>query len=414
MLKCAGRFARRTFSRLRADMGRTADNRRNPSKKERFNMRRVILAALALFAAFSLTACAGRNVVNGQPEDGSTTQVAEIPNPFQEFRTYAEARDAAGYDFAAPEKVDGYPNISYGVMDGGGMFQIVYGNGAESVTVRKAPGGGDISGDYKQYAQESSVTTPGLPDVTLKGDDALAFLAIWMDAERGYAYSVSASGGMEYDALLTLAMGIQTGEAAQENDASAEGAWTVNAGEASPEGNPAAISAFNQANEAIDSVYEPLAYLGAQALEGNSYQFLCRDTTTESGAPASYEIVTVYENPQGDAEIIESVLLPELAEVGGEAESGWKVNGGDVSLEAHEEAKAAFEKSIEGVSGAKYEAVAYLASQESASGENYMLFCRITPDGSDAVPFFSVATVYTDWEGNAEITDVTDMNFDEE
>ncbi|MBR0281939.1 MAG: hypothetical protein IJQ81_10160, partial [Oscillibacter sp.] len=68
-------------------------------------MRRVILAALALFAAFSLTACARRNVVNGQPDDGNTTEVAEIPNPFQEFRTYAEARDAAGYDFAAPEKV---------------------------------------------------------------------------------------------------------------------------------------------------------------------------------------------------------------------------------------------------------------------------------------------------------------------
>ena len=374
-------------------------------------MRRVILATLALFAAFSLTACAGRNVVNGQPDDGNTMQVAELPNPFQEFRTYAEARDAAGYDFAAPEKVDGYPNVSYGVMDGGEMFQIVYGNGAESVTARKAPGGGDISGDYKQYAQESSVTTPGLPDVTLKGDDALAFLAVWMDPERGYAYSLTASGGMEYDALLTLAIGIQTGEAAQENDASAEGAWTVNAGETPPDDNPAAMSAFEKANEAIGSVYEPLAYLGAQALEGNSYQFLCRDTT-ESGAPASYEIVTVYENPQGDAEIIESVLLPELAEVGGEAESGWKVNGGDVLLEANEKVRTAFEKSLEGVSGAKYEAVAYLASQE-ADGENYMIFCRVTPDVSDAVPFFTVATVYTDSEGNAEITDVTDANFDE-
>ena len=377
-------------------------------------MRRVISAVLALSAAFSLTACAGRNVVNGQPDDGNAAQVAELPNPFQEFRTYAEARDAVGYDFAAPEKADGYPNVSYGVMDGGEMFQIVYSNGAESVTARKAPGGGDISGDYKQYAQESSVTTPGLPDVTLKGDDALAFLALWTDAERGYAYSLAASAGMDYDALQTLAVGIQTGEAASDESEPVEGDWTVNAGEASPDDNPAAMSAFNQANEAIDSVYEPLAYLGAQALEGNSYQFLCRDTTTESGAPASYEIVTVYENPQGDAEIIESVLLPELAEVGGEAESGWKVNGGDVSLEANEKIRAAFEKSLEGVSGAKYEAVAYLASQETANGENHMLFCRVTPDAPDAVPFFSVATVYADWEGNAEITDVTDMNFDEE
>ena len=375
-------------------------------------MRRVISAVLALSAAFSLTACAGRNVANVQPDDGNTTQVAELPNPFQEFRTYAEARDAAGYDFAAPEKADGYPNVSYGVMDGGEMFQIVYSNGAESVTTRKAPGGGDISGDYKQYAQESSVTTPGLPDVTLKGDDALAFLALWTDAERGYAYSLAASAGMDYDALQTLAVGIQTGEAASDESEPVEGDWTVNAGELSPDKNPAAADAFRKANAGIESDREPLAYLGGQVLDGNSYQFLCRDTTDEGGAP--YEIVTVYENPQGGAKILERVALPELAQVGGEAPDSWKVNRGDVSPEANEKVSAAFEKSLESVVGGDYEAVAYLASQENASGENYMLFCRVTPDAPDALPFFSVATVYTDWEGNAEITDVTDMNFDEE
>ena len=293
------------------------------------------------------------------------------------------------------------------------MFRIVYGNGADSVTVRKAPGAGDISEDYGNYAEETVTVTPGLPDVTLKGNNGKAFLALWTDAESGYAYSVSASAGMEYDALRTLAMGIQTGEAAFLYDSeSVEGDWIVNDGEVSPDENPAATDVFQKANEGMESVREPLAYLGGQVLDGNSYQFLCRDTSGESGAP--YEIVTVYENPLGDAEIIERVVLPELAENVGESEGGWTVNRGYVSPEAHEEVKAAFEKSLEGVNGAKYEAVAYLASQESASGENYMLFCRVTPDGYDAVPFFSVATVYTDSEGNAEITDVTDMDFDEE
>ena len=376
-------------------------------------MRRGILAVLALFAAFSLTACAGRNIVNQQPDDGNTTQTAELPNPFQEFRTYAEARAAAGYDFAAPEKVEGYPDVSYGVSGGGAMFRIVYGNGADSVTVRKAPGAGDISEDYGNYAEETVTVTPGLPDVTLKGNGGKAFLALWTDAESGYAYSVSASAGMEYDALQTLAMGIQTGEAAFLYDSEpVEGEWTVNDGEVSPDENPAATDVFQKANEGMESVREPLAYLGGQVLDGNSYQFLCRDTSGESGAP--YEIVTVYEDLQGNAEIIERVALPELAGVGGEAPDSWTVNRGYVSLEAHEEVKAAFEKSLAGVSGAKYEAVAYLASQESASGENYMLFCRVTPDGYDAIPFFSVATVYTDSEGNAEITDVTDMDFDGE
>ena len=374
-------------------------------------MRRVISAVLALSAAFSLTACAGRNVVNGQPDDGNTTQVAELPNPFQEFRTYAEARDAAGYDFAAPEKIDGYPIVSYGVAGGGQMFRIVYGNDAESVTARKAPGAGDISEDYSNYAEETVVVMLGLPDVTLKGNGGRAFLALWTDAERDYAYSLAASAGMDYNALRTLAVGIQTGEAASDESEPAEGDWTVNAGELLPDKNPAAADAFRKANDGISN-REPLAYLGGQVLDRNSYQFLCRDTADEGGAP--YEIVTVYENPQGEAEILERVALPELAQVGGEAPDNWKVNRGDVSLEGNEKVSAAFEKSLENVSGGDYEAVAYLTAQESASGENYMLFCRVTPDSSDAVPFFSVATVYTDWEGNAEITDVTDINFDEE
>ena len=373
-------------------------------------MRKILSALLALAAAFSLTGCAGRNTVDGQPDEGNTTQVTEISSLFEKFQTYEEARDAAGYDFAAPEMIDGYPDVSYGVMDGGEMFQIVYSNGMDSVTARKAPGGGDISEDYKQYADESTVTTPGLPDVTLKGDGTLTFLALWTDTERGYAYSLAASGGMEYDVLQTLTVGIQIKEAAK---VSGEGSWTVNSGEVSPDSNPAAMYAFHKANMAIKSVYEPLAYLGCQVLDGNSYQFLCRTTTVESGAPVSYEIVTVYENPQGDAEITENIVLPELSEISGDGADSWTVNNGDISLDANEEVKSAFEKSLESVNGAKYEAVAYLASQE-AGGKNYMIFCRVTPDDADAVPFFTVATVYTDSEGNAEITDVTDANFDGE
>ena len=62
--------------------------------------------------------------------------------------------------------------------------------------------------------------------------------------------------------------------------------------------------------------------------------------------------------------------------------------------------------------GAGYEPVAYLACQV-VSGMNYKMFCRTTPIIPDAEPFFTVVTVYADLEGNAEVTDITNVDLAE-
>ena len=189
------------------------------------------------------------------------------------------------------------------------------------------------------------------------------------------------------------------------------GGWTVNSGDLSLDGNPDAKAAFEKATEGLAGyVYEPLAVLGSQLVAGMNYRILCRGTVVIPDAVPTYEIVTVYADLDGGAEITQSAVLPGLPAVpeGEEVTGAWSMNAGDPSLEGNPDVQAALDKALEGLAGARYEGVAYLASQVVA-GQNYLIFCRTTPVVPDPIPSFTVVTVYADLDGNAEITDVASL-----
>ena len=189
------------------------------------------------------------------------------------------------------------------------------------------------------------------------------------------------------------------------------GGWTVNSGDLSLDSNPDAKAAFEKATEGLAGyVYEPLAVLGSQVVAGMNYRILCRGTVVVPDAIPTYEIVTVYADLNGNAEITQSAVLPGLPEIpeGEDVTGAWSMNGGDPSLEGNPDVQAALDKALEGLVGANYEGVAYLASQVVA-GQNYLIFCRTTPVVPDPIPSFTVVTVYADLDGNAEITDVTSL-----
>ena len=71
-----------------------------------------------------------------------------------------------------------------------GLLEVIFKNGEESITFRKAKGNEDISGDYTLYDSETKVRINGR-DVTLKGSDACYTLAIWTDADSSYSLSLS-------------------------------------------------------------------------------------------------------------------------------------------------------------------------------------------------------------------------------
>lgn len=160
------------------------------------------------------------------------------------------------------------------------------------------------------------------------------------------------------------------------------GGWTI---QETAEISPEAQAAFDKAFEGLVGVrYTPLALLGTQLVSGTNYSFLCEALVVYPDAqPYFYAIASVYQNLQGEAEILNVVALnlPDIYESGeirdvGTGElpllGGWTVEG-DSAVD------------VDG-------AVLDLASQVVA-GKNHCVLCK----------GWTLCFVYEDLEGKTEI-----------
>ena len=148
---------------------------------------------------------------------GDNTQ---IPNPFVDCDTLADAAALAGFDIIVPDSVDGYEERAITAMENN-MIQVLYLHGDDQVCVRKAATDEDCSGDYKAYSEEKTVTV-GDKEVTMRGNNGKVMVAVW--SEGGYSYSIGiyaytqhndgvadpeSNSGMTEDAVTALAAQVQ-------------------------------------------------------------------------------------------------------------------------------------------------------------------------------------------------------------
>lgn len=129
------------------------------------------------------------------PTDGAATTTtedivigdnAQIPNPFVDCDTLADAAALAGFDIIVPDSVEGYEERTITAMEND-MIQVLYLHGDDEICVRKAAGDEDCSGDYNEYSEEKTVTV-GDREVTLRGNNGKVMVAVW--TEGGYSYSI--------------------------------------------------------------------------------------------------------------------------------------------------------------------------------------------------------------------------------
>ena len=189
------------------------------------------------------------------------------------------------------------------------------------------------------------------------------------------------------------------------------GGWEVNSGSLSidDDANKDAKEAFENATDGLEGYfYEPIAVLGRQVVAGTNYSILCRGTVVVPDAEPVFEIITIYEDLDGNTEITGD---REIFSGDSDAQGGYAVNDGEVSFEGNEDVKAAFDKAMESLVGADYEPVAYLGKQ-TVSGTNYMALMRVTPTAPDAEAEFDLVTVYENLDGNVEITDTETVLID--
>lgn len=123
---------------------------------------------------------------------------AQIANPFTACETVQEAIKIAGFEFEAPDSIEGYGSKKIQAIENQ-LIEIIYfsreDNSAKDknysvskvMRIRKSVGSEDISGDYNSYGQIKTVTVGGL-SVTVKGNEATVNTAVWTDG--GYSFAV--------------------------------------------------------------------------------------------------------------------------------------------------------------------------------------------------------------------------------
>ena len=173
--------------------------------------------------------------------------------------------------------------------------------------------------------------------------------------------------------------------------------------------------------QAIDGLvgaeYEPIAVIATQLVAGTNYAYLCTTTPVVPDAAPHWTIAVVYKDLQGNASLTNVADL-ELMDVkileqteSQMAVGAWEItepSGKPVMLPS-EEAQAAFEKATENYVGVDFKPIALLGTQLVA-GTNYKVLCRGTLSTGDASTYLYVVDVYADLQGNAEITNIGQLD----
>ncbi len=168
---------------------------------------------------------------------------------------------------------------------------------------------------------------------------------------------------------------------------------------------------FDKANEKLAGAqYEPIAVLETQVVAGANYLVLCKETATVPNAVTTYALVTLYADPEGNAEITDiknsGVAAPEAYDPENPVAGGYSE---PESYEVTEEVKTALKTSYKSVDGVSLEPKALLGTQIVA-GTNYRILCKSGPVVPNAASTYVIVTVYADLEGNAELTETVDFS----
>ena len=160
-----------------------------------------------------------------------------------------------------------------------------------------------------------------------------------------------------------------------------------------------AMSAFEKATEDLDGYrYDVAAVLGSQIVAGTNYLYLCRAEMVVPDAKPEYVILKVYEDLEGNAEITGNLRLLEGKE-------GWEYNDANPYMDENEEVKAAFDKALEGLTGAEYKPIAYIGYKDNS----YAVLTKITITSVE--PLTSLSMVYiTKTDSGAMIDDIYDID----
>ena len=132
-----------------------------------------------------------------------------MPNPFLDFTTIEEAVEAAGFDFAVPEDIEGVTPATYRTIPDQ-LIEVIYTDDFVELDLRKGADETEISGDYglDYYSEITTVEytiegTDETVEITYYGDDDLVSTVIW--TYDGHAYSITVNQPVAQELMYDLA-----------------------------------------------------------------------------------------------------------------------------------------------------------------------------------------------------------------
>lgn len=163
--------------------------------------------------------------------------------------------------------------------------------------------------------------------------------------------------------------------------------------------------------ELVGVTYTSVSTLATQVVAGTNYAFLCKGEVADAQGTTGWYVLVVYEDLSGKAELTsaEQVDLADVhvtddtADV--EAVGAWAVVMPEATELVPADAADAFAKAAEAYVGVDLRPLATLGTQVVA-GTNYLVLCAGEPTTANPVAQLYVAEVYSNLDGNAEITSV--------
>ena len=161
------------------------------------------------------------------------------------------------------------------------------------------------------------------------------------------------------------------------------GSWTINVtANGMPEKVATAMSKLNETM--LGAEYTPIAYLGSQLVNGTNHAVLAEQLVT-TGKDTKNVVVIIFNEKGMDCTLVN---IERVLETGG-------VDGGitvDVKTDIPAEAKAEFDKALEGFVGSTIKPFAYLGSQV-VNGVNYIFACEATSVTAEPITSVVLVTV---------------------
>ncbi|MEG2928720.1 MAG: hypothetical protein RR846_04140 [Oscillospiraceae bacterium] len=150
-------------------------------------MKKIIVYVLCAVMAVSLVGCATTPDSSGKSE-GEKEGGTQLANPFVDCETLTDAAKLSGFEITLPSAMpQGYSQDAIRAVKDD-MLEIIYKNADSSITLRKAKGSEDVSGDYTQYPETQALEIDKVT-VNTKGDKGLVNVAIWTQGEFSFSAS---------------------------------------------------------------------------------------------------------------------------------------------------------------------------------------------------------------------------------